>query len=356
MSSEERDQCIFCRIIDNKMESQKVYDDGTLTAVLDINPVVKGHTVLMSNEHVPIMPVIPPNIFVHQFGMLPKICKALKESLLTTGINIFIANGAVAGQNSPHFLIHLYPREKGDGLFKFYFQGQPMTDDSLPMLANNLPIMMNNHFARSPATWRNTPITTSTYLQTLKQEHNLIYEDQKVMCIAPKNPLCKGHMILYSQEEPKLIEQLSFESSAHLFYVASYAATAVFEGLGAHASNIILLSGTSEDNPQGILQLHILPRWQDDGLDLIHEPMKDPPDIKVVAEKIKDKTFYVEYEVKNPSKQQEKITEQQTKQHQSTPPQAQTPVPIKVQQPSIPSPATTELDLIRQAVQRSLRK
>ena len=75
------------------------------------------------------------------------------------------------------------------------------------------------------------------------------------------------------------------------------ASTAVFEGLKAHATNIILKSGPSDDNPNGMLAVHILPRWQDDGLqELLWKPNLPDYDLDTVASDIKDKTWNVKYE------------------------------------------------------------
>ena len=47
----------------------------------------------------------------------------------------------------------------------------------------------------------------------------------------------------------------------------------VFEAVKAQGTNILLMSGESDDNPSGALAIHILPRWQDDDLQgLIWEP------------------------------------------------------------------------------------
>ena len=46
-----------------------------------------------------------------------QISNALLKSLQSQGTNIFVANGQVAGQKAPHFMIHVIPRKEGDGLF-----------------------------------------------------------------------------------------------------------------------------------------------------------------------------------------------------------------------------------------------
>ena len=127
----------------------------------------------------------------------------------------------------------------------------------------------------------------------------MLYEDEKVLAVLPNKSIAPGHIEVYSKEEAREIEKLSTESSAHLFYTASFAATAVFEGLGAHGTNIILKSGISDDNPNGQLCVHILPRTTGDGLQsLMWEPKEPKYDLKSVAGKIKDKTWVIKEEKK----------------------------------------------------------
>lgn len=115
----QRQNCIFCKIIKGEIPSKKVFEDDKLIAILDINPAVKGHALMMTKEHYPILPIIPLDVAGHMFRITRDMSKALKNAMITHNSTVFIANGAVAGQQSPHFLYHLIPREEGDGLDNF---------------------------------------------------------------------------------------------------------------------------------------------------------------------------------------------------------------------------------------------
>ena len=291
--AEQKKQCIFCKLISGEMPAKKVFEDDLTVVMIDIYPAKKGHITFMPKEHYPIMPYIPANEFKHFFGLIPQLSKALKKAMVTTGINVFVANGGAAGQQSPHFLIHLIPREEEDGFFNFYFKkGESTKEEQAKLLANNLPIMMQNHFGRNPASWHKGKG------EPLKElEGEIIYEDEKVVCILPKLSVASGHIEIYSKVEESNIDKLSQQDSDHLFFTASFAATAVFEGLGAHATNIILKSGKTDDNSEGKLCLHIIPRMQDDDLKgLLWEPKQPSYDLDGVAKKVKDKTWDVKFE------------------------------------------------------------
>ncbi|MBD3209555.1 HIT domain-containing protein [Candidatus Woesearchaeota archaeon] len=111
---QQKQNCIFCKIIKGDVPAKKVYEDDLMLAVLDINPATKGHILVMPKEHHPILPLIPFEHMQHLFKKTHGIIKAMKQALLCKGVSVFIANGAAAGQQSPHFLFHLIPREEND--------------------------------------------------------------------------------------------------------------------------------------------------------------------------------------------------------------------------------------------------
>jgi histidine triad (HIT) family protein len=272
--------CIFCKILKKEVPGKIVYEDEHITALLDINPCVKGHILVLPKEHYPIMPLLPVPVFKHLFGMLPQIAKSVQDAMLSTGINIFIANGAVAGQQSPHFLIHIIPREHGDGLDKYmFFKGEVPIDN--PALTKKINGLMADYLNREQPAWK--PLETTS---------GEIYKDSFLACGVPHRQSCKGHLKILLEKE-RQFRDLSREESEHLFYVASSCAVADFEVLGAQGSNVILKSGKSMDNEDGSLSIHILPRFENDGLDLMQKPMAKKPNLDDIAAKISDKAFLI---------------------------------------------------------------
>lgn len=114
--AQQKEQCIFCKIIKGEIPTIKVYEDDLVIAIMDINPATKGHVLIMPKEHYPIMPLIPRPAFEHLFKITKYISRAVKEGVPSTRTSIFIANGAVAGQQSAHFMMHILPRDDSDSL------------------------------------------------------------------------------------------------------------------------------------------------------------------------------------------------------------------------------------------------
>jgi len=309
---EQKKNCVFCKIISGEIEGKTVYSDDELHMILDIRPAAKGHLLVMPKEHYPIMPLLPPKTFTHLFGMIPQIVDVQKQAMIMTGANICIANGAVAGQQSPHFLYHVIGRDNQDGNRQFAFQPKTINQEAqqkaIGLIRNNLPIMMANHFKRNPASWHHRKGGRPDALA----DKDALYEDEKTLVAASPNHQSTGHLELYSKEEAHEIENMSYESASHLLYVASFAATACFEGLGAQGTNIIIKTGSATDNPEGKLCVHIIPRWQDDGLDLMPHP-GNPGDTKDILASYSDHTFKMGKPKETPAENTKKTDEKKEK-------------------------------------------
>ena len=44
--------CIFCKIVNGEIPSKKVYEDDNVIAIMDVNPKVDGHTLVIPKKHV----------------------------------------------------------------------------------------------------------------------------------------------------------------------------------------------------------------------------------------------------------------------------------------------------------------
>ncbi|MCD6476702.1 MAG: HIT domain-containing protein, partial [Candidatus Aenigmarchaeota archaeon] len=44
--------CIFCKIIKGEIPCYKIYEDDNVISFLDINPVTKGHLLVIPKKHI----------------------------------------------------------------------------------------------------------------------------------------------------------------------------------------------------------------------------------------------------------------------------------------------------------------
>lgn len=108
------EECIFCNITKGKAPSKKVHEKEDVLAFLDINPVSKGHTLVIPKEHYHDIFEIPQEELRKVMEEVKKISEAVKHGLDAGGINILHNSGSTAQQAVPHFHVHVIPRYVGD--------------------------------------------------------------------------------------------------------------------------------------------------------------------------------------------------------------------------------------------------
>ena len=111
-------QCIFCKIVAGEIPSTKVFEDGEVLSFMDINPVGRGHLLVIPKNHYSTVFDIPEGDLNAVFKTAQRIAQALKETLEMPGLNLIQSNGRAASQVIDHFHLHLIPRWPGDGLSK----------------------------------------------------------------------------------------------------------------------------------------------------------------------------------------------------------------------------------------------
>ena len=112
LMKQEKQQCVFCLIKEGKIKSRKIYEDNQFIAVLDINPANIGHAIVFPKEHVSSVFQLKGNIF----DLTNKLALKISNAVNAQGLNIFIANGAVAGQKVDHIAVHIIPRFENDNI------------------------------------------------------------------------------------------------------------------------------------------------------------------------------------------------------------------------------------------------
>ena len=111
--------------------------------------------------------------------------------------------------------------------------------------------------------------------ELIAKGEKLVYEDEKVIALLSDKPMSIGHILIFPKEHYANIEDVPEDLVSHLFYVASFAATAVFEGLGAQGTNIIVNSGNGANPRFDRVCLNVLPRKEGDGIDFKWQPKED---------------------------------------------------------------------------------
>lgn len=107
------DSCIFCKIIEGKIPSARIYEDENFIVIRDINPLYKVHDLIITRKHIASVNEVnetDSEIFGAVFSVAGKIAEI--ENVSAEGFRLVVNSGKNAGQLVPHFHMHLLAGEK----------------------------------------------------------------------------------------------------------------------------------------------------------------------------------------------------------------------------------------------------
>ena len=112
----DRRNCLFCSMVDGTEPYSLVHETESVLALMDIQPVNPGHVLVVSKTHAAYLADLAPELGgeIFRVGML--VAAGLRRSVVRCeGINLFLADGAAAGQEVFHVHLHVFPRFEHDG-------------------------------------------------------------------------------------------------------------------------------------------------------------------------------------------------------------------------------------------------
>jgi histidine triad (HIT) family protein len=110
-------ETIFSKIIRGEIPCHKVYEDQHVLAFLDINPLSRGHTLVVPKEPAETLDKLSDEAAAAVGRVLPRLCRAVLKATGARAFNILQNNGAGAHQAVFHVHFHIIPKlESGEGL------------------------------------------------------------------------------------------------------------------------------------------------------------------------------------------------------------------------------------------------
>jgi histidine triad (HIT) family protein len=108
--------CIFCSIAAGEAAAQVIGETEHTLTILDVNPVVDGHALVIPKLHCVDVTDCPDGLLGELIVEARKTALRLKDALGASGVNILNANGRSAQQSVFHLHFHVVPRYDGDSL------------------------------------------------------------------------------------------------------------------------------------------------------------------------------------------------------------------------------------------------
>jgi histidine triad (HIT) family protein len=119
LPSEVDGQCVFCGIAEGRQPASMVADEGDVLAFCDAQPVQPGHLLVIPRAHANGLAELPALDGQAMWSLAHRLAGALRRSRLRCdGVNLFLADGAAAGQEINHVHLHVVPRVVRDGVFR----------------------------------------------------------------------------------------------------------------------------------------------------------------------------------------------------------------------------------------------
>jgi histidine triad (HIT) family protein len=122
--------CVFCQIVAGEAEAFVVASGPTAVAFLDIAPLARGHTLVVPTRHVRDLLDDGARALQEVAPVVEEAAHLLVGRLGADGLNLFQSTGTAAGQEVPHFHVHLVPRWRDDGVLR-NLVGEPSAAEDL---------------------------------------------------------------------------------------------------------------------------------------------------------------------------------------------------------------------------------
>jgi len=110
-------QTVFAKILRGEIPCHRVYEDADVLAFLDVNPLSRGHTLVIPREPAATLDALSDAASAAIGRVLPRISRAVLAATGARAYNVLQNNGAEAHQAVFHVHFHIIPKfDDGTGL------------------------------------------------------------------------------------------------------------------------------------------------------------------------------------------------------------------------------------------------
>ena len=107
------EDCIFCKIINGDIPSEKVYEDESVLAFKNIHPAAPIHVLVIPKKHIKSLLEVTnedSEVISHIYEVINKIAKDM--NIEEDGFRVIVNCGKDAGQEVMHLHFHLLAGKK----------------------------------------------------------------------------------------------------------------------------------------------------------------------------------------------------------------------------------------------------
>ena len=130
-----------------------------------------------------------------------------------------------------------------------------------------------------------------TFCSLIQKKANMLFEDEKLFAMFSPEPCVPGHVIVLPKSHSPILETVPDFVVADLFKVANKIGIAIFEGLGAQGTNIVVQNGPTAGQKHNHTMVHVLPRFENDKVPIGWTPKPaSEEELSDLEGRIKDET------------------------------------------------------------------
>jgi len=108
--------CIFCKIVEGAIPSEKLSETPEIVAILDLHPISPGHALVIPKAHHELMTDLPGGLLTEAIREAQRVARAVVKATGAEGFNLLNNNHRCSGQSIAHAHFHIIPRKTGDGI------------------------------------------------------------------------------------------------------------------------------------------------------------------------------------------------------------------------------------------------
>jgi len=110
-------ETVFAKILRGEIPCHRVYEDDAVLAFLDVNPISRGHTLVIPKEPAETLDALSDDAAAAIGRVLPRIARAVLAATGARDYNVLQNNGTAAHQAVMHVHFHIIPKyPDGTGL------------------------------------------------------------------------------------------------------------------------------------------------------------------------------------------------------------------------------------------------
>jgi histidine triad (HIT) family protein len=130
--------------------------------------------------------------------------------------------------------------------------------------------------------------------EQIKSRKGLLYEDSEIVAMLATKPTSVGHVYVVPKKHVSILEQVPDSVIGNMFTKANKISMASFESLGVQGTNLLIQNGLPAGQHHSHCILHVIPRRENDGINLMWQPKQLTEEEMSTAEiQIKENTSQV---------------------------------------------------------------